>query len=343
MELIETLCRIPGVTGDESAVAAYIEARMKEAGCETSFDKTGNLTVKKQGKARPKTPVTLFAHMDEVGLIISKIQTDGFLKFKTVGGIDPRVLLSKTVFIGEKRVRGVIGIKAVHLQTKEARQKAPDTDKMYIDIGAKDKDEAEAEVSLGDYAAFDDAAEYFGQRRICVKALDDRAGCAAIMETLSGELPYDVKAVFTVGEEIGTRGARTAAIEASGGVAVIVETTTCADFDGVPENKKVTRLGEGPAVSFIDNSTFYDPKLVKLALSWAKEENITHQIKKSGAGGNDAGAVSQGFGGNKVLSVSMPCRYLHSPSSVISLDDYDNTKRLLAALINKLGEQGYEY
>ena len=343
MELIETLCRLRGVTGDEDDVSSYIEARMKEAGCEVVGDRMGNLIVKKQGKNRPKTPVTLYAHMDEVGLIISKIQSDGFLRFKTVGGIDPRVLLSKTVFVGENRIRGVIGVKAVHLQTKETREKAPDIDKMYIDVGAKDGDEAEKYVSLGDFACFDDETVYFGQRRICAKALDDRAGCAAIMETLSGELEYDVKAVFTVGEEIGTRGARVAAKEAESGVAVIVETTTCADFDGVPENKKVTRLGEGPAISFIDNSTFYDPKLVKLALSCAEQNGISHQIKKSGAGGNDAGAVSQGFGGHKALSVSMPCRYLHSPSSVISLDDYDNTKRLIAALINNLGEQGYEY
>ncbi|MBR2743173.1 MAG: M20/M25/M40 family metallo-hydrolase [Clostridia bacterium] len=343
MELIETLCRIPGVTGDEAAVAAEIECRMSTAGCETSYDKMGNLIVKKKGKMRPKTPVTLYAHMDEVGLIISKIDKDGFLRFKTVGGIDPRVLLSKTVFVGEKRVRGVIGVKAVHLQTKEAREKAPETDKMYIDIGARDEEDAKNHVRLGDFASFDDDIVYFGQRRVCAKALDDRAGCAAIIETLSGELLYDAKAVFTVGEEIGTRGARVGAAEADGGVAVIIETTTCADFDGVPENKKVTRLGEGPAISFIDNSTFYDPALVRFALSCATENDITHQVKKSGAGGNDAGAVSQGFGGHKVLSVSMPCRYLHSPSSVISLDDYDNTKRLIAALIIKLGEQGYEY
>lgn len=343
MELIETLCKIPGVTGDETAVLKEIEDRLKLSGCETSYDKMGNLIAKKQGKMRPKTHVTLYAHADEVGLIISKIQPDGFLRFKTVGGIDPRVLLSKVVYIGEKRVRGVIGIKAVHLQTKEAREKAGSIDQMYIDIGAKDESDAKEVVALGDYASFDDEAVYFGDRHICVKALDDRAGCAAIIETMCEDLLYDITAVFTVQEEIGTRGARIGAYEALGGVSVIVETTTCADFDGVPENKKVTRLGHGPAISFIDNSTFYDSRLVKLALSCANENKITHQVKQSGAGGNDAGAVSLGYGGNKVLSISMPCRYLHSPSSVISLNDYDNTKRLLSALINKLGEQGYEY
>ena len=343
MELIETLCKIPGVTGDEEAVLKEIERRLKAAGCEISYDKMGNLIAKKKGTSRPKTKVTLYAHADEVGLIISKIQADGFLRFKTVGGIDPRVLLSKVVCIGPKHVRGVIGIKAVHLQDKEAREKAVKVEQMYIDIGAADEKEAKEFISLGDYASFDDETVYFGDRRICVKALDDRAGCAAIVEVMSNNLSYDVTAVFTVQEEIGTRGARIGAYEASGGVSIIVETTTCADFDGVPENKKVTRLGMGPAISFMDNSTFYDSKLVKLAFSCAKEKGIEHQKKQSSAGGNDAGAVSLGYGGNKVLSISMPCRYLHSPSSVISLDDYDNTKRLIEALIDELGEKGYEY
>ncbi len=342
MELIEKLCRMSGVSGDESAVLDQIETYLKGFGCETSYDRAGNLIVKKRGEMRPKTPVTFYAHADEVGLIISKIQPDGTLKFKTVGGIDPRVLPSKTVFVGEKRVRGVIGIKAVHLQKREERDNAPGADKLYIDIGALDAQEANKAVSLGDYAVFNDEAVYFGDRRICVKALDDRAGCAAIMEVLTSDQKYDVSAVFTVQEEIGTRGAKVGALHTDG-VAVIVETTTCADFDGVPDSKKVTRLGAGPAISFIDSATFYDSELVKFALGVAGRRGITHQIKQSGAGGNDAGAVSQYAGGHKVLSVSMPCRYLHTPSSVISLDDYDNTKRLIAALSEELGEHGYEY
>jgi len=343
VNIIEELCRIPGVSGDEAAVLSVIDEKLKAGGCETYYDKMGNLIAKKTGKKRPKTRVTMYAHADEVGLIISKIQSDGFLKFKTVGGIDPRVLISKAVYVGENRVRGIIGIKAVHLQTKEAREKAPKIDQLYIDIGAKSADEAKEVINLGDYAVFDDETVYFGNDRICVKALDDRAGCAAIVEIMCADNEYDLTAAFTVQEEIGTRGARVAAMEALGGVAVVVETTTCADFDGVPDYKTVTKLGCGPAISFIDNSTFYDPKLVKLALSCVSEKGITHQVKQSGAGGNDAGAVSQGYGGNKVLSVSMPCRYLHSPSSVISLNDYENTKRVVSALIDRLGEQGYEY
>ncbi len=162
--------------------------------------------------------------------------------------------------------------------TEEQRKKAISIEDMYIDIGAKDDTEANGAVNLGDFIAFDDKVSFFGQNLVCAKALDDRAGCAVIIEILTQSNKYDISAVFSVQEEIGTKGARVAAGEIqNGGAAIVIESTTAADFNDVPGNKVVTRLGNGPAISVIDSSTFYCPKFVKLALDTAKEKRITHR------------------------------------------------------------------
>lgn len=342
MELLKQLCEIRGVSGDEACVAQLIQNYLTGKVDHMYTDKLGNLIVFKKGKQRPKVSITLYAHMDEVGLIISSITSSGFLKFQTVGGIDPRVLPGKTVFIGENKVPGVIGSKAIHLQKPEQRTKATPIEDFYIDIGAKDKETAQNLICLGDTAVFDAQVQFFGNNLVCAKALDDRAGCAAIIELLCSELKYDISAIFTVQEEIGTRGAK-AVSENQDGVGIVIETTTCADFDEIPGNKTVTKLGYGPAISFVDNATFYQPAFVKMAISVAQTNQIAYQVKHSAAGGNDAGAISQSSAGKRVLSISMPCRYLHSPSPVISLNDYDNTKQLVFQIINKLGENGLEY
>ena len=274
----------------------------------------------------------LDAHMDEVGLIVTGITSEGFLRFTKVGGIDSRVILGRTVKVGDKAVNGVIGIKPVHLVDKKAEADIPKADDLYIDIGAKSKEEATEYVRLGDSVWFDSDFVEFGEGYVKSKALDDRAGCAILIEMIKSELEYDMWFSFSVQEEIGTRGAQTAAFTIAPDYAVAVETTTAADISGVKDEKRVCICGKGGTVSFMDRSTLYSKELFDKAFEIAERENIPCQPKTMVAGGNDSGAIHKSRGGVRVLTVSIPCRYLHSPSCVIKLDDAKESLRLIKAL-----------
>lgn len=331
LELIKELCAISGISGRENAVRDYIIEKIKDY-AEYSIDPLGNLIVFKKGKNPAKNKVMLDAHMDEVGMIVTGISSDGFLKFAKVGGINSKVIIGRSVKVGEKAVNGVIGIKPVHLVDKDKEDAIPTADELYIDIGAADKAEAESVVSLGDAVWFGSNAVEFGDGFIKAKALDDRAGCAILIELIRGELEYDAWFSFSVQEEIGTRGAQTAAFGIAPDYAVVVETTTAADISGVKDNDRVCVCGKGGAVSFMDRRTIYDKTLFDRAFAIAAEKNIICQPKTVVAGGNDAGAIHKSRAGVKVLTVSVPCRYLHSPSCVIKYSDAEESLKLIKAL-----------
>lgn len=331
LETLKTLCALSGASGREDAVRSYLIERVgKHAAYEV--DALGNLLVHKKGVQRAKKKVMLAAHMDEVALIVTYITEDGYLRFSPVGGIDPRVLFGRGVLVGEKRLPGVVGSMPVHLLEKDDLKKIPDIDTLYIDIGASSAEQAKKEVSLGDIACFDSAFVPFGERRIKAKALDDRAGCAILLAMIENEQPYDLEFAFTVQEEVGLRGAGTAAYQISPDYAIVVETTTAADIAGVQPHKRVCALGGGAVVSFMDKSTLYDRKLYDFAFSLAERKNIRCQTKTVIAGGNDAGAIHRSRGGIQTITVSVPCRYLHSPSCVIEEGDLYDTADLVRAL-----------
>ena len=331
LEMIKELCLLPGISGRENAVRDYIIEQIKDhADC--SVDPLGNLIVFKKGRKPAKNKVMLDAHMDEVGLIVTAITSEGFLRFTKVGGIDSRVILGRTVKVGEKAVNGVIGIKPVHLVDKKDEALIPKADDLYIDIGAKSKEEASEYVRLGDSVWFESDFVEFGDGFIKAKALDDRAGCAILVEMIKSELEYDMWFSFSVQEEIGTRGAQTAAFTVAPDYAIAVETTTAADISGVKDEKRVCICGEGGTVSFMDRSTLYSKELFDKAFEIAEREDIPCQPKTMVAGGNDSGAIHKSRGGVKVLTVSIPCRYLHSPSCVIRYKDAEESLRLIKAL-----------
>lgn len=331
LELIKELSVLPGISGRENIVRDYIIEQIKDY-AEYSIDPLGNLLVFKKGKNAAKNKVMLDAHMDEVGLIVTAITSDGFLRFTKVGGIDSRVILGRTVKVGEKAVNGVIGIKPVHLVDKKDEASIPKADDLYIDIGAKSKEEAAEYVRLGDSVWFESDFIGFGNGFVKSKALDDRAGCAILVEMIKSELEYDMWFSFGVQEEIGTRGAQTAAFTIAPDYAIAVETTTAADISGVKDEKRVCICGKGGTVSFMDRSTLYSKELFNKAFEIAERENIPCQPKTMVAGGNDSGAIHKSRGGVKVLTVSIPCRYLHSPSCVIKYDDAKESLRLIKAL-----------
>lgn len=334
INLLEQLSVLDGVSGREDMVRDFIYKEVSlYADCKT--DALGNLIVYKKGSERADKTLMFSAHMDEVGLIIHSIDDDGYLYFSPVGGIDPRVLLGRSVLIGDNKVHGVIGSRPIHLLDSAERKKSPDFQHLYIDIGAKSRKMAEQAVFLGDYACFDSEFIRFGEGFIKGKALDDRAGCAVLIDLIKQPLPYDAVFAFTVQEEVGTRGAATAAFGVQPDFAIVVEATTAADIADVPPERQVCALGKGGVISFMDGRTIYDRGLYRLAFAVAKANGIPCQTKAGVSGGNDAGAIHRSREGVRTLAVSLPCRYLHSASCVIHEDDFINT----AALVKAIGEK----
>ncbi|HZJ82845.1 MAG TPA: M42 family metallopeptidase [Clostridia bacterium] len=323
-DLLKRLAEARGVSGNEDEVREIIIEKITPLVDNVNIDRMGSVIGFKKGTKSDKK-VMLCAHMDEVGFIITKIHDNGMLKFGSVGSIDPRILPSKRVKVGDNDLPGVLGIKAIHLQEPEERKKAVKADQMYIDIGAKDKAEAESLVSLGDYAVFDSDLIYFGDNRVKSKALDDRVGCATLIEAIKESYPFDLYLCFTVQEEVGLRGAQVAAYNIAPDIGLVVEGTTCSDVPGVDPSRYTTRMGKGPAISIVDSSSYSNKELVSFLIKTAKDSNIPFQIKEGVSGGNDAGEIQRSRGGAKTAVVSVPCRYIHSPSSVMDLNDFNNT------------------
>ncbi|MBQ8824133.1 MAG: M42 family metallopeptidase [Ruminococcus sp.] len=334
---LEALCNIYGVSGDEVSVCDYIIEQIENNDTikQYSIDPLGNLIVEKIGLNRSPKKLMVGAHMDEVGLIITYINEDGTLKFAPVGGIEPSVVLGRTVVVGSKHIPGVIGSKPIHLLSGKEKDTIPDFSSMYLDIGAKSREDAIEYVSLGDYVYFNAGFVRLGNGKIRSKALDDRIGCAIMLELIEMELPYDVTFTFHVQEEIGLRGAKTAAYTVNPDIAIILEATTASDIADISDENAVCHLGGGAVVSFMDRSTIYDKDLYNLAYSISKEEGIPCQTKTKIAGGNDSGAVHISRGGVKTIAISAPCRYIHSPSSVVEEKDLDSCLSLTRLLMEK--------
>ena len=273
--------------------------------------------------------------MDEVGLIITDVGENGLLKFAAVGGIDDRVLCGTPVLVGDEKLPGVIGAKPIHLLEGDERSKAPSIDNMYIDIGALTKDEALQRVCPGDYAVFDTNFGQFGDGLLKGKALDDRAGCAVLMEIIKRDLECDMYFVFSTMEEVGLRGAKCVAFSLAPDMAIVVESTTAADIPGVDECSKVCKVGEGAVISFMDRATIYDRGLFKMVQRIASDRAIKWQFKKGVTGGNDSGSIHNSRGGVRTAAISLPCRYLHSPCGVIAENDLNAVCELVHALAEK--------
>lgn len=326
---LKTLCELNGTSGDESRVRNYIETHINADKITT--DPLGNLLVFKKGRKTPDKKIMFAAHMDEVGFIITDVSENGFLSFGAVGGINPSVVLGRALCVDNKAF-GIVGTKAVHQQSKEERGKIPPFDEMYIDVGGN------VDISRGSFAYFDTDFFRFGDGFIKGKAIDDRAGCLIMMDMINGEPEYDAWYAFTVQEEIGTRGSKTAAFTIAPDVAIVLETTTACDAAGVSGSKKVCELGKGAVVSYMDKRTIYDRELHSLAFKTAEENGIPVQTKTLVAGGNDSGSIHISRGGVRTCAISVPCRNLHSPSCVIKESDYFAVKKLAEKMLSAVAE-----
>ncbi|MGN1133269.1 MAG: M42 family metallopeptidase [Oscillospiraceae bacterium] len=335
IELLKNLCMLNGISGNEDNVREYIIDKINGK-CEYHIDNLGNIIVFKKGKKTSESRLMVSAHMDEVGMIITYINDDGTFKISPVGGIDPRVVFGRRVTTGNNNILGVIGGKAVHNLSADERKKSVSFEEMNVDIGCFSKEEAENVVSLGDSVCFVSDFYEFGENKIKGKAIDDRAGCAMMIEMINGELEYDTWFTFVVQEEVGLRGASVAVKTVRPDYAIVLESTTAADVPSAFNEKQVCKLENGPVVSFMDRHTIYDKELYNMAFEAAKDNGIPCQTKTMVAGGNDAGAIHLGNGGVRTAAISLPCRYLHSPSSVIDKNDFYNSYKLVNLMLNRI-------
>lgn len=332
--LLKSLCELNGTSGSEGRVRNFLRQKIEPFVDTIKVDKIGNLIAIK-GAQLPGPKVMLTAHMDEVALMIIDITSDGFLEFLPVGGIDARILVSKPVQINEALI-GVIGAKAIHLQKYTERQKALAFDQLYIDIGAKSKQEAAKKVKPGDYAYFMTKCEPFGEGLFKGKAFDDRVGCSILVELLKKDYDFPLVVAFTVQEEVGLRGAKVAAYHISPDFAIVIEGTEAADVMKTEEEEWVTELGQGPACSLMDGTTLYDPKLIRWVAELARIKEIPLQFRRATSGRNDAGPIQVSREGIPTIVLSIPCRYIHSFVSVLSEKDYSACLSLVNELLNDL-------
>jgi tetrahedral aminopeptidase len=345
-DLQDTLGRLSdafGVSGHEKAVRELIKREIAGYVDRMEVDGLGNLISYKQGVGpEPRLRVMVSGHMDEIGFMITRVESDGTLRFHGVGGVVARTLLAKRLVIGDSLVPGVIGAPPPHLQSPEQRKKVIDVDELRIDIGATDRKGAEAKVKVGDYATFDSHFCSLGSdphwRTVRGKAFDDRAGCTVVIGLLQQQLPVDLIGVFTVQEEMGLRGARAAAYRLAPDAAIAVEGTICDDLpqDEDEDRTAVTRLGDGPAVTLMDRSLACHPGLLKLFRDTAQADGVPMQYKAPLLGSTDSGAIHLTREGVPTITAAVPSRYIHGPASILNIDDLHNTVRLIAGVLRRL-------
>lgn len=336
---LSELSTLPGVSGDEGRVREAIAARIRDHVDHMWVDSMGNLYAVK-GAHLPGPRLMLCAHMDEVGLIVTHIEENGLLRFDTVGGIDPRVLPGIWVQVGPDRHPGVIGTKPPHLKRDSERERPVPADNLFIDVGAASASEAERLVQPGAYASFWTEYEETGDGRAKGKAFDDRVGCHILIEVLRRPVNTPLFAAFTVQEEVGLRGATVAAFALQPDAAIVLEGTICADLPLSVPHGESTRLGGGPALTIADRTLIAHPGLVRSLVRVAEDAAIPFQWKRTTFGGTDGGAIHTAGSGIPTAVVSVPCRYLHTPASVLSLQDVADALRWIGAYVDSISPEG---
>ena len=329
-DLIKRLSEDFGVSGAEDDVRRLIINEIKDKTDEITVDTMGNVIALKKGKTRGKT-IAVAAPMDEVGLIISEITDKGYLKFKLVGSIDARKLVSKRV-VTRSGIKGVIGMKAVHLRTKSERETVTKTKDLFIDIGAKDKGDAEKRARLGEYVTFDTSFADLGER-VKGKALERSAACAALINALDGEYPYDFYAVFTVQHEVGSRGAAAVSHRLNADAVLTVTAAETTDMYGC--EAQGLKLGEGVTVSLRDMRVISDRSLAEKLLDTANENGI--RVNRGVTSDTTDGAAAQ-LTDARVVSALIPCRYARSPVLIADKGDIEETEKFIKLYLNKIGE-----
>ncbi len=331
---LKTLCQLDGVSGREDAVRQEISNQLHSLVQDIRTDVLGNLIAFKKGRTNQN--IILCAHMDEVGLMVKYISPEGFLSFVPVGGIDPRTLLAQRVRVHTSQgvLRGVIGTKPAHITQEAERGKAVAMTELFIDVGLTGQ-EATEQVQLGDFVTLERSFEQVGPNCFCSKAFDDRVGCFCILEALKRvKNPlYGVHVVFSSQEEVGLRGAGTAAFGLEADLALAIDATGAADIPLCRPQDYIVRLGGGVAISAIDSSTITPTWLFEGLKKLSAAHDISYQVRIAPRGGNDAGAIHRSRTGIASCALSVPTRNIHSNVEVVHQKDIEATVALLCAVL----------
>ncbi|MBR2083001.1 MAG: M42 family metallopeptidase [Elusimicrobiaceae bacterium] len=320
--IFNTLTQLPGISGREQAVRDYLKELLTPVADWVRTDALGNLICFKKGTSDKN--LLLCAHMDEVGLLVHFIDESGFLRFITVGGIDPRTLLAQRVRVQTQNgpLLGIIGTKPAHITTEAERGKAVALQDLFIDVGLSAQ-EVKKQVHVGDFAVLDRPYEEFGNGLICAKAIDNRAGVfiqTEVFKQLQNPF-YNVYAVFTVQEEVGVRGATTAAFGIDSDVCLCLDTTGAADIPGIAPQDQIVRLCGGVGISILDARTITPRPLFDALTQMCDKQHIAWQVRIAQRGGNDAAAVHLSKTGVPSCALSLPTRNIHSNVEVCAKQD----------------------
>jgi endoglucanase len=341
-ENLEKLSNACGVTGNEAPVRELLMQLMNPYVDEVIVDRLENVIAVKNGK-QGKPKIMLAAHMDEVGLMVKTVTKEGFLQFSKVGGIDDRILPAQRVVVYTKNgaYSGIIGSKPPHVQKEEERRKVLATDDLFIDIGTGSREATERMgVTVGNSVVFDAKYVALGENMVMGKAFDNRAGCLAMVETLRllGETDCTVCAVGTVQEEVGLRGAGVAAFGVDPDIALALDVTVAGDVPGVREYDTSVKTGKGPALTISDSGLITHPKVLRWLLDTAEEEKIAIQLESGLMGSTDAARISLTRQGIPSGTISIPTRYIHSPTAMLNMQDVENSAKLAVAAIQRISK-----
>ena len=328
VEIIKNISELNAVSGDEKSLRDYIICNINAD--EVQIDTMGNIIALKKGALKSEKKLAVVTHIDECGMIVTDITDDGYIKFATVGKPELRSIISKPVIINNK-IPGIIGMKAVHLQKKEERETVKKATELFIDIGAKNKEDAKEILKKGDYISFATKFMPIG-KNIKGKALD-RVGVYSVMQAMNNVPAYDTYFVFTVQKEVGMRGAMIAANKINPDTVIVVDSAETSDMYGVKKEEINSKLNCGAIISYSDISSISDRALMEQIISLAKDNNIKLQQVSALKGISDAGEVMLSNNGTKAVNICIPVRYTHTPVQIACLNDIENTNKLLNLLL----------
>jgi putative aminopeptidase FrvX len=343
-DLLKKLSETPSVPGREDALRAVVMDTLRPLVDELSVDIMGNVMARRAGQGGRR--VMLAAHMDEIGFMVRHIDDKGFLRLQALGGFDARMLFAQRVVVHTRTgetLRGVLtySTKPTHLLNPEELKESPKVENVMVDVGLA-VDEVRKRVAVGDMVTMDRTCEACGDHLIG-KAMDNRIGLFVMLETLRALGPHEVElvAVATVQEEIGLRGAGTAAFSVEPAVGIALDTTLANDLPGLPEAEAITRLGQGVAIKIMDASLICHPGLVEHFRSIAERTGIPHQMEILPRGGTDGGALQRTRGGTASITISIPTRYIHTVNEMVSKKDVEAAVRLLVAYMTEAHTRSY--
>lgn len=341
MDLMKELSTTPGISGFEEKIADIIKRELKDCTDSIEEDEMGNVIATKKGKKNAPT-VMLASHMDEIGLMVKYIDDEGYLRFSKIGGINDQMLMNQSVTIHTANgdIVGVLGSKPPHVTKPEEKDKVVKSEDMFIDIGAKDKEDAEKMVQVGDPITFNALFEDFPNDLIMGKALDNRVGCYVMMEVLKRvKSKATIYGVGTVQEEVGLKGAKTSAFKLNPDIAIALDTTLSGDHPGIKKEEAPAVIGKGPAIVLVDASgrgIITNKKVKDMLIKAGDSYEIDYQLEVSDGGTTDGTAIHLTREGIPTGVLSVPTRYIHTPVSVCSRKDIESTIDLIVKALDNL-------